>query len=235
MFEQTLIAIPEARRERAIVLALIAQTVLVTGMGLLPLLGVQRLGPLKQMLALPPVQAVEKAAEKPRQEVVARARPLFSITSLRPRSDQSARVVELAPIGLPAPLMGSTAGPAGESVGVPLGDIQVAPPLKTAPPEVKAVEPVRLTSVIAQSQLVYGPKPVYPHLAVMSRSEGIVKLQAIISREGKIENLHVMSGPALLVGAAMDAVQMWRYRPLLLNGEPVEVITEIDVVFTLQR
>jgi protein TonB len=69
----------------------------------------------------------------------------------------------------------------------------------------------------------------------MCRSEGTVKLQAIINREGKIENLHLVSGPALLVNAAMEAVRTWRYRPLLLNGEPVEVITEVEVIFTLQK
>jgi protein TonB len=60
-----------------------------------------------------------------------------------------------------------------------------------------------------------------------------VVLQATISKTGTIEGLHVMSGPAMLQQAAMDAVRSWRYRPYLLNNEPVEVETTINVVFTL--
>ena len=233
MFEQTLIAAPEARRQRAIGLALAAHAVLVTGVSLLPLIKVQPLGPVKQIVVRPPVQATPKHLEQTQMPPARGAtRPLFSVSSLKQLFDRSGRIVDIAPIGPPAPLVGSTFGSGGEAVGVPGGEIRLTPPPKTAP-EPKPVLPVRLTSVIARSQLVYGPKPAYPRLALISRSEGTVKLQAIISRDGNIENLHVVTGPPLLVQAAMDAVRPWRYRPLLLNGEPVEVITEIDVVFTL--
>ena len=75
--------------------------------------------------------------------------------------------------------------------------------------------------------------PTYPPLALAMRVGGRVELQATISRSGTIENLRVMSGPAVLQQAAIDAVKQWRYRPYLLNGEPVEVETMIDVNFTM--
>jgi protein TonB len=70
-------------------------------------------------------------------------------------------------------------------------------------------------------------------LAQQARVQGIVLLRAVISKQGKIENVQVISGHPLLVKAAMDAVQQWRYRPYYLNSEPVEVETQVTVNFTL--
>jgi len=75
--------------------------------------------------------------------------------------------------------------------------------------------------------------PLYPPIAKAARVSGTVVLQATISKTGTIENLRVISGPAMLQQAAMDAVKSWRYRPYLLNGDPVEVETTVNVVFTL--
>jgi protein TonB len=65
--------------------------------------------------------------------------------------------------------------------------------------------------------------------------QGTVKFQATISKDGTIQNLQLLGGPPLLVQAAMQAVQQWQYKPTLLNGDPVEVITTIDVNFTLSQ
>ncbi len=81
--------------------------------------------------------------------------------------------------------------------------------------------------------LIYQPKPVYPPLAKQARIQGTVKFTAIIGRDGTIQNLTLISGHPLLVQAATEAVKQWRYKPTLLNGEPVEVVTQIDVNFTL--
>jgi protein TonB len=75
--------------------------------------------------------------------------------------------------------------------------------------------------------------PVYPPIAKAARVSGTVVLQATISKQGTIENLHVISGPAMLQQSAMDAVRQWRYKPYLLNGEPVEVETTVNVIFSL--
>ena len=77
--------------------------------------------------------------------------------------------------------------------------------------------------------------PAYPPIAKANGIQGTVVLQATISRSGTIENLRVVSGPVMLQQAAMDAVKEWRYRPYLLNGEPVEVETTVNVVFKLQE
>jgi len=76
-------------------------------------------------------------------------------------------------------------------------------------------------------------QPVYPPIAKAARVSGTVVLQATISKTGTIENLRIINGPAMLQQAAMDAVKSWRYRPYLLNNEPVEVETTVNVIFTL--
>ena len=81
--------------------------------------------------------------------------------------------------------------------------------------------------------LIHRVTPIYPTIARQGRIQGTVTLHAIIGRDGTIQNLQAISGPPLLIPAALDAVQRWRYRPYLLNNEPVEVETQITVNFTL--
>jgi periplasmic protein TonB len=87
---------------------------------------------------------------------------------------------------------------------------------------------------VQSAKLIFGPKPLYPPIARAARTQGTVRIQAVIARDGSIQHLQVVSGPPLLIAVALEAVQRWRYQPTLLNGQPVEVITEIDVNFTLQ-
>ena len=96
-----------------------------------------------------------------------------------------------------------------------------------------AAGPVRLSSVLVAGLLLFKPAPNYPVIAREAGVQGTVVLQATISKNGTIENLRVVSGPALLQQAALDAVKTWRYRPYLLNNQPVEVETTVNVVFTL--
>ncbi len=106
----------------------------------------------------------------------------------------------------------------------------------SAPPVVKAVQPkgpIHISSGVATGQLLAPIQPVYPAIARAARIQGTVVVQAIISKSGAIEQLHVVSGPPMLQGAATEAIQRARYRPFLLNGEPVAVETTINVVFTL--
>ncbi len=95
--------------------------------------------------------------------------------------------------------------------------------------------PVRVSSAVVAGLLIKKTLPVYPPLGKALRIEGVVVLQAMISKAGTIENLQVVSGPAMLQQSALDAVERWRYRPYLLNGEPVEVQTTVNVIFTLGR
>jgi periplasmic protein TonB len=95
--------------------------------------------------------------------------------------------------------------------------------------------PVRIAGPVEAGLLLYKKVPVYPQIAIEMRIEGTVVLQATISKSGTIENLRVVSGPAMLQQAALDAVQSWRYRPYQLDNEPIEVETTVNVVFTLGR
>ena len=79
------------------------------------------------------------------------------------------------------------------------------------------------------------PKPTYPPLAKQAHIEGAVKLQALIGKDGTIENLSVISGHPLLVPSALEVVRQWVYEPTMLNGAPVGVDTEIDVNYTLAK
>jgi periplasmic protein TonB len=84
-----------------------------------------------------------------------------------------------------------------------------------------------------EGNLIRRVQPIYPPLARIGRVQGPVVLAAIISKAGTIENLHALSGHPLLVPAAVDAVSQWRYRPYILNSEPIEVETQITVNFSL--
>jgi protein TonB len=81
--------------------------------------------------------------------------------------------------------------------------------------------------------LMYQMRPQYPRLAVQARIQGTVVLQAVIGKDGTVQDLRLISGHPLLAPAAIEAVKQWRYRPYLLNNEPVEVDTQINVNFTL--
>ena len=106
----------------------------------------------------------------------------------------------------------------------------------SSPPVVKPLPPkgpVHVSSGVATGQLLAPIQPVYPAIARAARIQGTVVVQAIISKDGKIEQLHVISGPPMLQSAATEAIQRARYRPFLLNNEPVAVETTISVVFTM--
>jgi TonB family protein len=109
-----------------------------------------------------------------------------------------------------------------EAVFVPPADAVPAPPRKIT------VSP----GVIAGSK-VSGERPQYPYEAKVARIQGVVILEATITKTGTIGELQVASGHPLLQQAALDAVKTWRYKPYLLNGEAVEVETQIDVIFQL--
>jgi periplasmic protein TonB len=94
---------------------------------------------------------------------------------------------------------------------------------------------LRLPSKLVESTIIYKTIPQYPAIAKAARKEGTVVLQAMISKSGTIEHLQVVSGPQMLQQAALDAVRTWRYRPYLLNDQPIEVETTVSVIFRLER
>lgn len=92
----------------------------------------------------------------------------------------------------------------------------------------------RIGGDVAQASLISNPAPKYPELARAARVQGVVILSVIISKEGTVENVTVVSGHALLPEAAVEAVKQWRHRPQTVNGQPVPVITTVTVNFSLQ-
>src|SRR5262249_3215640 len=128
--------------------------------------------------------------------------------------------------GRPAPFIPNV-GP------VPDGP-SVAPLPPPPPPPVINAKPVRQGGDVQAARLIHQVKPVYPPLAVQTRTQGIVVLEAVIGKDGSIDSLRVLQGSQLLNSAALDAVKQWKYRPTILNGDPVDVITTIKVTFTLQ-
>ena len=106
---------------------------------------------------------------------------------------------------------------------------QRAVPIVQPPPKPRP----HVSSGVMAGLRVNSVTPVYPPIARASRTEGTVVLQATISRNGTIENLRVASGSPLLQQAALDAVAQWRYKPYLLDGQPVEVETTVEVQFKL--
>jgi len=134
--------------------------------------------------------------------------------------------------GLPAPDFptigtGLGGGPNGR-VGHGLGDN-----IPTVIPAHPAVVKPLLVSHLSEANLLHKVQPIYPPVARQAHVQGPVELRAIISKTGTIENLVVVRGHPMLAGAAIDAVRQWRYRPYLLNSEPIEVETNITINFVL--
>lgn len=98
----------------------------------------------------------------------------------------------------------------------------------------KPIPRITVGGNVQKGKLLSGPRPNYPPLAKQARVSGIVRLQAVISRDGTILDLRAVSGHPLLIPAALAAVAHWVFSPTYLNGDPVEVATDIEVTFSLQ-
>ena len=128
---------------------------------------------------------------------------------------------------------GVPGGVPGGSMGGVIGGIIGATASTGAVPKVVTPQRVRVSQGVSQGLLIHEVRPQYPPLARQARIQGAVVLQAVIGKDGAIQNLHVISGHPMLTTSALDAVKQWRYKPYFLNGEPVEVDTQITVNFTL--
>jgi len=138
----------------------------------------------------------------------------------------------------PPPVMASSGVVGGVPGGIPggqmggvIGGIISSTPV--AVPKVATPQRVRVSQGVSAGLLVRKVNPTYPPLARQARIQGQVVLRAVISKDGSIEGLTLVSGHPMLAPAAIEAVKQWKYKPYLLNGEPVEVDTEVLVNFTL--
>lgn len=227
--------------------ATLADAVLVGLLALIPMVYTQALP--KQLLP-PPVHIAPPAGPPPASPAV---RAIAS--AHRPTVNLLVAPVRIPPVIVhlvEAPEPPSTqpaigvigAGPGGSPDGVlngvigsPFGTMQAPPPPPPRPSihQTSTAPMLRVGGDVIAARAVYRPAPEYPPLAKMAHVQGTVKLEAIIASDGAIMHLKVISGHPLLVSAALDAVKMWRYQPTLLNREPVEVQTEIDVNFRLEE
>ncbi len=137
---------------------------------------------------------------------------------------------DAAPPPMTAGVVGGISSGPGQVGGVIGGIISSTP---VAVPHVAAPTRIRVSQGVTQGLKIRDVRPNYPPLARQARIQGSVMLQAVISKDGSIEGLKVLSGHPMLIPAALDAVKQWKYKPYILNGEPVEVDTQITVNFTL--
>jgi protein TonB len=139
---------------------------------------------------------------------------------------------DMSSVGMTGGVPGGVAGGSmGGVLGGVIGGMGGAPP----PPKPKLTGPLKVGGNVQAARILNRVQPLYPPLARQTRISGTVRLHAIISKDGSIQQLEVISGHPLLQQAALDAVRQWRYQPTLLNGEPVEVDTTIDVIFSLNQ
>ncbi len=164
----------------------------------------------------PAPAAVQAAAQVP-QESPAKARAFVPPTQ---QNREPGAVIDAPPALASAPV-------------TPLGVTLTTPLAPVSPPPPGAPQQIRVESNLQAANLIKRVVPVYPVLARSAGIQGIVRFTAVIGKDGKIQNLKLISGPPPLVDAASEAVKRWLYRPTLLNGQPVEVITQINVNFTI--
>lgn len=182
----------------------------------------------------PAAAAVQKVMRQIQTDVLSSGQ--LRTPSRIPQKVQMIKEEEAPP---PMPVTGGVVGgvpggiPGGQLGGV-IGGI-VNSTANTAVPKFIPVTPqrVRISQGVTKGLLVHRVEPTYPTLAKSARVQGTVVLTAIISQDGAIENLQLVEGHPMLVPAALAAVKQWRYKPYLLNGQPVEVETTITVTFTL--
>jgi protein TonB len=141
----------------------------------------------------------------------------------------------------PAAISGGVVGgvpggvPGGQLGGV-IGGIISSTPSAAAVPNLTKPTPqrVRVSQGVSKGLLISRIEPTYPPVARAARIQGVVVLAAIIDKKGNIQNLQVVSGHPMLAPAAIEAVKQWRYKPFLLNGQPLEVETAVTVTFQLR-
>jgi protein TonB len=253
MFEQTFVeGTGKTNKSWTVMVSFIGQIVLIAVAVVLPLIYTEVLPAttLQSFLVAPP--------PPPPPPPPPAAAPPVKVVKVIPRQFDAGKLMapksvpkEIAVIKedeLPPPSSGVTgvvggvgSGVAGGTVGGVLGGIiggipSAAPPPPPPPPvKVAAPQRIKVGGNVQSAMIIRKTPPVYPQLAKSARVSGVVHLAAVIAKDGTIQELHSLGGPALLIQAAMDAVKTWIYKPTMLNGEPVQVETTIDVNFTLNQ
>jgi protein TonB len=243
MFEDSLIESGnklKTKRGRTSLLAFIIEFMIIGVMILIPLIFTEALPRTQLMTFLvappppppppPPPAAVVKIVKVVQTDIVN--------GELRTPTKIPKKIEMIKEDEAPPPTMASTGVVGGVPGGVPGGSMggvigSVLSSTPVAVPKIATPQRVRVSSGVFAGLLVKRVQPNYPPLARQARIQGVVILQAQISKDGNIENLQLVSGHPMLAPAAIEAVKQWKYKPYLLNGEPVEVETQVQVNFTL--
>src|SRR5580698_4857305 len=243
MFEDSLLESGgrlKTKRGRTTTFAIILEIALVGLMVLMPLIFTEAL-PKQQLMtflvAPPPPPPPPPPAAAP-VHVVKQIQTDIVNGQLRTPTKIPQKVQMIKEDEAPPPSMGAVGVVGGVPGGVPggqmggvIGGIISSTPM--AVPKVATPQRVRVSQGVSTGLLVRKVNPNYPPLARQARIQGSVLLQAEISKTGDIQNLRLISGHPMLAPSAIEAVKQWKYKPYILNGEPVEVETQITVNFTL--
>lgn len=234
MFEQSLVESAgriRTRSRRFFLPSFLLETALLTTLILLPWLYPATLPRTSLMTPL--------IVPSPPPATPAATRPATAIPAVRPQT-LNIRVPSRIPTAI-SPIVDAPPGPIVPSAflgsGVP--GAATAPAFLSAPPPALSPRvatpggPLRVSAGVAEGQLIVPIQPHYPAIAFAARIQGAVVVSALIGTDGRVASLHVLSGSPLLVPAATEAVQRARFRPWTLNGQPIEVETTINIVFSL--
>lgn len=245
MFEDSLIESGgklSTKRGATTLLSFILQIGLVGILILIPLIYTEAL-PKQQLMTFlvappPPPPPPPPPAAAPPVKVVRKIETELDNGQLRtptkiPQKIQMIKEDEPPPTMAGAGVVGGVPGGVpGGSMGGVIGGI-IGQTQTTVVPKVATPQRVRVSQGVSEGLLIHRVQPQYPALARQARISGTVVLQASIGKDGAIQNLRLVSGHPMLAPAAIEAVKQWKYRPYFLNGEPVEVDTQITVNFTL--
>jgi len=243
MFEDSLIESGgklKSKRGMTTTISFLIQVLLIGILVLIPLLFTEAL-PKQQLMTFlvapppppppppPPAAAPVKIIKKIESEI--QNGQLRTPTKI-PEKVQIIKEEEAPPSMATGGVVGGVPGgvPGGQMGGVIGGIISSTP---VAVPKAATPQRVRVSQGVSQGLLIKKIQPSYPPLARQARIQGQVLLQAEISKDGTIQNLRLISGHPMLAPSAIEAVKQWRYKPYYLNGEPVEVETQITVIFSL--
>jgi periplasmic protein TonB len=240
MFEDSLIESGgklRTKRGRTSTVAFVVQVIIIGVMVLIPLLFTEALPKTQLMTFLvappppppppPPAQPVHVIKQVETDIVNNQLRTPTKI----PKKVETIKEEEAPPPQMAGVVGGVPGGVPGGQMGGVIGGIISSTPV--AVPKV-AVQRVRVSQGVTQGMVIRRVQPQYPQMAKIARVQGAVVLAAIIGKDGSIQNLHVISSASpLLNQAAIDAVKQWRYKPYILNGDPVEVDTTVTVNFSL--
>jgi protein TonB len=244
MFEDSLIESggrKSGKRGATTLLSFIIQMGLVGVLILIPLIYTEAL-PKQQLMTFlvappPPPPPPPPPAAAPPVKVIRKIETELDNGQLRtptkiPQKIQMIKEDEAPPSMSTGVVGGVPGGVPGGSMGGVIGGI-IGQTQTTAVPKVATPQRVRVSQGVSEGLLIHRVQPTYPQLARQARIAGTVVLQASIGKDGAIQNLRLVSGHPMLAPAAIEAVKQWKYRPYFLNGEPVEVDTQITVNFTL--